>query len=193
MPGREVILARLRRPWGRRGELLAELHTDWPGERFVPGARYLLELPDGTRREVTVRGWRRLGDRDLLAFDGVTGIGDAEDLAGGVLLAPAEALPDLAEGEPCQADLPGLVVELPDGRRVGVVEGVEEAPGGDLLVVRLDGGGEALVPLAPAITREIDPAGGRVVIDPPEGLLDPDRAVPAGRPGGRAPRRGAGR
>jgi len=192
VPGREVILARLRRPWGRQGELLAELFTDWPEERLVPGARYVLELPDGARREVTIRGWRRLGERDLLSLDGVTGIGDAEDLAGGVLVAPADALPNLAGGDPCQADLPGLVVELPDGHRVGVVEGVLEAPGGDLLVVRLDRGGEVLVPLAPAITREIDPAAGRVVVDPPDGLLDPGRAVPVDRPRRRRPRGSAG-
>ncbi len=180
MAGREVILARLRRPWGRRGELLADLHTDWPAERFVPGATFTVELPDGSRREVTIRSWRRLGERDLLALEGVTGIGEAEGLAGGVLVAAADDLPDLAAGEPCQADLPGLAVELPDGSRVGVVERLEEAPGGDLLVVRLAEGGEALVPLAPAITRVIDPAGGRVVIDPPAGLLDPARAVAAG-------------
>ena len=180
MPAREVALARLRRPWGRRGELLAELLTDWPEQRLAPGARYVAERPDGTRREVVVRGWRRLGGRDLVALEGVDGIGEAEELAGAVLLAVAAELPDLAGGEPCQADLPGLRVELPGGRPVGVVTGVEEAPGGDLLVVRLDGGGEALVPLAPAITLEIDPRAGRVVIDPPEGLLDPARAQPAG-------------
>jgi 16S rRNA processing protein RimM len=176
---RPVILARIRRPWGLRGELLLELHSDWPEERFVPGAQLDLAWDDGRSARVTVRAFRQTGTGPLLALEGADGIGEARVFAGAAIVADADALPRLADDADWQhADLVGLAVVLPDGRRVGRIEGVEEGSAADLAAVRLDGGGEALIPLVPAIALAIDRERGALVVDPPAGLLDPDAAAP---------------
>ncbi len=172
---RLVILARVRRPWGLRGELLLDLHTDWPEDRFVPGAAIELAWDDGRTAQATVREFRQTGVGPLLSLEGADGIGEARIYAGASIVADAERLPRLAEeGDWQHADLVGLTVTLRDGRRVGVVERIEEGAASDFAAVRLDGGGEALLPLVPAIAVAIDPAGGLLVVDPPAGLLDPE-------------------
>lgn len=168
---RLVLVARVRRPWGRHGELLVEPETDWPEIRFRPGSRLLARLRGGERRELEIRGVVRRGPRMMLALEGVDSIDGAEPLAGAELLAPRGGA-RLDEGEVHVADLTGLAVELPDGTPVGQVVGVLEGVGSDLLVMRDTRGNEHLVPLAPEITRLVDPEGGRVVIDPPPGLID---------------------
>ena len=171
---RQVVLARIRRPWGLRGELLLDLHSDWPEERFAPGAELELAWDDGRTARATVREFRRSGVGPLLALDGADGIDEARVYAGATIVADAEQLPRLAGEEDWQqADLVGLLVVLRDGRRVGIVEGIEEGAASDLAVVRLDAGGEALLPLVPAIAVSIDRDAGQLVVDPPAGLLDP--------------------
>lgn len=177
---RPVILARIRRPWGLRGELLLELHSDWPEERFAPGAELELAWDDGRSARATVRAFRQTGVGPLLALEGADGIGEARVFTGAAVVADAGTLPRLAgDGDWQHADLVGLAVVLPDGRRVGRIEEIEEGAAADLAVVRLDAGGEALVPLVPAIAVAIDREAGRLVVDPPEGLLDPAAAEPA--------------
>ena len=170
--GRLVQVARVRRPWGRKGEMLVELETDWPEIRFRRGARLVALVRDGGRRELVVRELVRRGERSMLALEGVESIDGAERLAGARLLAPRDGAV-LAEGEVHLADLTGLAVELPDGTPAGRVSGVLEGTASDLLVLRDPGGAEHLVPLVPEITRRIDPAAGLVVIDPPPGLIGP--------------------
>jgi 16S rRNA processing protein RimM len=176
-----VILARIRRPWGLHGELLLELHSDWPEERFAPGAVLELAWDDGRSEQATVRGFRQTGVGPLLALEGANGIGEARVFAGATIVADAEQLPRLAaESDWQQADLIGLAVTLRDGRRVGVVERIDEGAASDLASVRLDGGGEALLPLVPAIAVGIDRVAGCLVVDPPAGLLEPEAADVAG-------------
>jgi 16S rRNA processing protein RimM len=175
-PGeRWILLGRLRRTWGRRGELLVELETDWPEQRFAAGTDLELVWPDGRRRTVTSRGLRLTGAGALLGVEGIEEIGAAEELRGADIVADPARLERLDDGL-CQSDLPGLRVETVGGEPVGEVVEVEEGAAADLLRVALDGGGEALVPLAPAICVEVDPAAGRVVIAPPPGLLDLEEA-----------------
>jgi 16S rRNA processing protein RimM len=183
---RPVILARIRRPWGLRGELLLELHSDWPEERFAPGTELELAWDDGRTGQATVREFRQSGVGPLLALEGADGISEARTYAGATIVADAERLPRLAgESDWQHADLVGLAVTLRDGRRVGVVERIEDGAASDLAVVRLDGGGEALLPLVPAIAVAIDRDAGQLVVDPPPGLLDPEAAEVAGS--GRVP------
>lgn len=168
-----LVLARLRRPWGRHGELVADLHTDWPAERFAAGTAVRLEWDDGRRPvELTIRSFRDLAQGAMFAFEGVGDISAARDLAGAWIVGDGEALPRPEEDAVTHADLTGLAVVRTDGTPVGTVSGVDESAGGDLLRVALADGGEALVPLAPAICVAIDLAARRVVIDPPTGLLD---------------------
>ncbi|UCF67649.1 MAG: 16S rRNA processing protein RimM [Acidobacteriota bacterium] len=173
-----VVLARLRRPWGRRGELLVELQTDWPEQRFASGTALRISFPHGEQRTVTVENYRELGVGPLLKLAGVDDISAAEPLAGAWVVAARNELPRSEAGLQ-HADLPGLRVETKAGQLVGEVLDVEEGVAGDLIRVRLCRGGEVLVPLASAICPEIDPRAGRVVIDPPAGLLDPDDALVA--------------
>ncbi len=176
---RLVLVARAGRPWGRAGELLVELETDWPEIRFRPGGTLVAGLRSGERRTLRVRRLTVRGGRTMLGFEGIDSIGDAEPLAGAELYARrADAV--LEAGEVHVADLPGLAVERPDGRVVGHVVSVLEGVAADLLVVATTDGAERLVPLVPEITTGIDPAAGRVVIDPPAGLLDEDEPVGAG-------------
>ncbi len=176
---RRVVLGRLRRPWGRHGELLVEVHTDWPDQRFARGAEVDLRWENGRAARRTVRGFRELTLGSLIAFDGVDGIGPAQELAGAWIEADAEVRAAGADGDLTHADLVGLAVVTVGGVEVGTVEGIEEGAGPDLL--RIAGrSGEILVPLAPAICVAIDPGGGRITIDPPAGLLDLDDAETAG-------------
>ena len=176
---RLVLVARAGRPWGRAGELLVEVETDWPEVRFRPGAVLVARLRSGRRRTLRVRGLTVRGGRTMLGFEGIDGIGDAEPLVGAELHAPRSGAV-LDPGDVHVADLPGLVVERPDGSVVGRVASVLEGAAADLLVIATTDGAERLVPLVPQITTEIDLAGGRIVIDPPPGLLDPDEQVVAG-------------
>ena len=100
----------------------------------------------------------------------------ATGLAGSELRVPVERLAPLPPGAFYRHDLVGCRVETHEGGQIGVVTDVEGTMGGSRLVVEAPGG-EVLVPFVVAICTTIDPAGKRIVIDPPEGLLD----VNAGR------------
>ncbi len=176
---RRVVLGRLRRPWGRHGELLVEVHTDWPERRFAHGTAVDLRWENGRTARRTVRAFRELTLGSLIAFEGIDGIGPAQDLAGAWLEAEADTRAAAADGEWTHSDLVGLTVVTVGGATVGTVDGIEEGAGPDLL--RIAGrSGEILVPLVPAICVTIEPGAGRITIDPPPGLLNLDEAETAG-------------
>ena len=102
-------------------------------------------------------------------LEGVAGRDAAEALVGCEVLAAREDLGEAGEGLYYWTDLEGLTVETVAGEVLGTVTDVYETGGVDVLVVT-GGRGEALIPLAPYVT--VDQAAGRVVVDPPEGLLD---------------------
>ena len=109
--------------------------------------------------------------RPVIGLQGVETMNEAEQLAGLELRVPVESLAPLPEGTFYHHDLVGCRVVTNDGQDVGTVEGVEGTFAGSRLVVA-GGRGEILIPLATEICRTIDVAGKRIVIDPPEGLLD---------------------
>jgi 16S rRNA processing protein RimM len=149
-------VGRIDKAHGIRGEVLVALTTDRT-ERVAPGSRLWV---DDDEREV--RRSSAHHHRWIVAFDGVTDRNQAEDLRGAVLR--AEPLP--ADEALFVHELVGAAVVLPDGTTVGTVESVQDNPAHELLV--LDSG--ALVPVV-----FISDASGlpeRVVVDPPEGLLD---------------------
>jgi 16S rRNA processing protein RimM len=163
------VVGRVVKVHGLRGELVVEPSTDDVETRFAPGAR--LRLPDGGF--LTVLGARWHSGRLLLAAEEVTDRDAAERLRRAVLSAPPS---DTAPEDPEEFhdhQLEGLRVELADGTVIGTVSAVDHGAGGDLLVVDRDGG-ELLVPFVHAIVPTVDVAGGRVVLDPPDGLLDPE-------------------
>ena len=167
---------------GRRGEVAAELHTDFP-ERFAERREIHALEPGGNRRTLLLEEyWPHLG-RMILKFRGVDSISDAEQLVGCELQIPAAERAPLPPGAAYVSDLAGCMLwdfgADPAGRQVGEIAGVQfgagEAP---LLLVRA-GQQEFLVPFAAAYLRLVDLAGKRVEMLLPEGLLEVDAPLTA--------------
>lgn len=168
----QLVVGRIGRPHGVRGEVAVEVRTDDPGERFAPGA--VLQTDPAERGPLTVARTRRHADRLLITFDGVKDRDAADDLRGTYLVIDSAELPELADPDEFHDhELVGLAVLTADGARVGVVDDVTHL-GQDVLVVRRDDGAEALVPFVREIVPEVDVAAGRLVITPPPGLVDDD-------------------
>ncbi len=173
LPTQRVTLARVLRPRGNRGEVAAEILTDFP-ER-LPKLRevYLWDGRGEPRRSQIRSCWRHKGQA-IFHFEGCDSINDAERLRGLEVQVPlAERMP-LASGRYYVTDLAGC--EVWEGTtRLGVVRDVqftgEDTPGTPLLVIDSPRG-DLLVPLAEEICRRIDTAARRIEVVLPEGLRD---------------------
>ena len=164
------MVGRIGRPHGVRGEVTVEVRTDDPELRFVPGVALLTDPASRGPLTVTGRRWHR--DVLLLTLEGIDSREAAEEVRNTELLVEIAALPELADpDEFYDHELVGLAARLVDGSPLGEVEAVRHE-GADLLVVRRADGGEALIPFVAAIVPTVDLAGGFVVVDPPEGLLE---------------------
>jgi 16S rRNA processing protein RimM len=168
----QLLVGRVAKAHGISGELAVDIHTDEPDERFVPGTVLTARLRDRSVRPVTVSTVRAHSGRLLIRFDEVPDRSVAETMRGAQLLVDADDLPPSDDPDAFyDHELEGLAVVLVDGTSVGTVTEIARSPGNELLVVKLEDGTEALVPFVRAIVPEVDVKGGRVVIDPPEGLL----------------------
>lgn len=164
----QLVVARIGRPHGVRGEVSVEVRTDAPGERLARGS--VLSTDPADAGPLTVTTARDHNGRVLLTFDEVPDRTAAERLRGVLLLAEFEDEP-VTDDAWYTHELVGLRVETTGGDQVGSVVDVRPMPAQDLLVIELTAGGRRLVPFVAAIVPEVDMAGGRVVIDPPDGLL----------------------
>lgn len=173
-----ALVGRIARAHGIRGQVIVNSETDFPEERFQPGAELFVNRA-GVVEPVLVTTVRFHRDRPVIGLRGFDDMNAANGLAGSELRVPVERLALLPPGAFYRHDLVGCRVETREGEQIGVVTGVEGAMGGSRLVVEASRG-EVLVPFVVAICTTIDPAGKRIVIDPPEGLLE----VNAGRPSG---------
>jgi 16S rRNA processing protein RimM len=165
-----AAVGRIARAHGIRGQVIVSLNTDFPEERFRPGAELFIER-NGAVRALTLTSVRFHRDRPVVGIAGVETMSDAEALAGLELRVPVDRLAPLPGGTFYRHDLIGCRVETPGGDLVGTVENVEGTLTGSRLVVAATRG-EVLIPLVAQICTTIDPAAKRIVIDPPEGLLD---------------------
>lgn len=178
MPDNDLLLvARIGKPHGLRGEVTVQLHTDDPAARLADGAVLTTEAAPGSGvpRHLTVRGTRVHRGIWLVAFEEVPDRTGAESLRGTRLVVEAEPRPEGGAEEDdgwYEDELVGLTVQTVDGTMVGTVAGLDTRAVQDLLVVRLTGGGEALVPFVEQIVPQVDLAARTVVIDPPAGLLE---------------------
>jgi len=161
----QVIVGTVGRAHGLRGQVSVRPRTDSVEERFAPGSTVV-----AAGRTLTVAGHSFTQGRLVVWFAGVTDRTDAEALRGLDLWADGIGEPT-GEDEFHDAELVGLTAVAPDGRTLGEVVAVEHPPLQDLLVVRTPSG-DRLVPFVAALVPEVDPAGGRVVIDPIPGLLE---------------------
>lgn len=166
-----LVVGRIGKPQGIKGEVTVEVRTDAPDERFADGAVLLTEPPE--RGPLTVESTRDQNGRLMVAFVGVEDRNGAELLRDTLLQVDARAIPPSEDPEEFHDfELVGLVAELPDGTLLGAVDEVLHLPHGDVLSISREGLPELLVPFVLAMVPTVDVAGGRVVIDPPEGLLD---------------------
>jgi 16S rRNA processing protein RimM len=173
----DLVVGRIARPHGVRGELVVDVRTDEPEHRFAVGAALAVHLRSGERSTLTVTAARQHGARLLVRFDAVADRDTAEALRGALLTVDSSTLPPPSDpDEFYDHQLEGLSAHLADGTIVGVVTEVVHGPGGELLVIARgddDGGGsEVLVPFVRDIVPTIDLDAGRLVLTPPEGLLD---------------------
>jgi 16S rRNA processing protein RimM len=167
-----VVVGRVAKAHGIGGELAVDIRTDEPDQRFATDAVVRAKLRDGTHRPLTVVTARPHADRLLVRFAEVLTRDVAETLRGALLLVDIAELPPSEDPDEFYPhELEGLAAELSDGTRIGVVREIIHGPGGDLLVLDL-AGREVLVPFVRAIVPEVNVAEKRVVLDPPEGLLD---------------------
>jgi 16S rRNA processing protein RimM len=165
-----VLVGRIARPHGIRGQVVVNPETDFVEDRFVPGATMWTRTADG-EETLTISAARVQNGRPVVGFDGFSSIEDVERLAGLELRVPEESLQSLGAGVYYQHQLVGCSVRTLQGNRVGDVVRVDAGAGGSLLVVKGERG-EVLVPFAQHICVEIDVASRQIVVDPPEGLLE---------------------
>jgi 16S rRNA processing protein RimM len=165
-----AAVGRIARAHGIRGQVIVNPETDFPEQRFRPGSMLFAKRAESVE-SLTVTTVRFQNGRPVIGLEGVETMNDAEALAGLELRVPLEDLAPLPPGTFYHHDLVGCQVVTGRGEEVGTVKGVEGTVGGSRLVV--DGArGEILIPLATEICRTIDVPGKRIVIEPPEGLLD---------------------
>jgi 16S rRNA processing protein RimM len=165
-----ALVGRIARAHGIRGQVIVNPETDFPEDRFQPGAELFIER-GGRIEGLRVTSARFHGPRPVIGIEGVATMNDAETLAGRELRVPVEQLVALPVDTFYRHDLVGCVVETRDGVRIGPVTDVEGSMTGSRLVVN-GAAGEVLIPLVAAICTVVDPAAKRIVIDPPEGLIE---------------------
>jgi 16S rRNA processing protein RimM len=179
----QVVVGRIGRPHGIRGEVTVEVRTDSPDDRFAPGS--VLTAEPARLGPITVAAARWHSGRLLLSVAGVHDRTGAEALRGAILSAEIDAddVPEDPE-EFYDRQLIGLTVvaagDAPadggpgSGGVIGVVGDVVHLPGQDLLSVQREGGREVLVPFVAEIVTRIDLDSGRISVDLPPGLLNLD-------------------
>ena len=184
----QLVVGRITRPHGVRGEVSVEVRTDEPDRRFAVGS--VLSTDPAEAGPLTVASARWHTGRLLVEFDGITDRNEAEGLRGiWLTLDSAQAGSSADPDEFHDHELIGLTVVTVSGEPVGQVTDVRHF-GQDLLVIEPAGRAGAepptgpvrpgqpaqpdglLVPFVAAIVPEVDVAAGRLVIDPPPGLLE---------------------
>jgi 16S rRNA processing protein RimM len=165
-----ATVGRIARAHGIRGQVIVTLETDFPQERFRPGAELFIER-NGAVQALTLTSVRFHRDRPVIAVAGVETMTDAERLAGLELRVPVDRLSPLPGGTFYRHDLIGCRVETATGEFVGTVANVEGTLQGSRLVVAA-AHGEVLIPLVADICVMVDTSAKRIVVNPPEGLLE---------------------
>jgi 16S rRNA processing protein RimM len=169
----QVVVGRIGRPHGILGQVSVEVRTDEPERRLAPGTTVATD-PESAG-PLTIADGRVHSGRLLLRFEGYDDRTAAERLRG--ILLVAEIDPDERPADPEEFydhQLVGLAVQTVAGAALGVVAEILHLPGQDVLAVRREDGREVLVPFVSELVPTVDVDGGRVVVDPPPGLVDDD-------------------
>ena len=163
-----LTIARIRRVWGRRGEVAAEILTDFP-DRFQPQTEFVLLLRGARQTLALENAWAHKGLLNL-KFAGFDSITAAEALVGAEIQIPLDSRRELQPGEIYLSDLVGCAV-MEDGAVLGEVEAIEQTGAAPLLQVRT-ADGELLIPFAEEICRTVDLEHKQVHVKLPAGLKE---------------------
>jgi 16S rRNA processing protein RimM len=170
-----LIVGRVRKAHGVRGELVVEPITDTPEAVFAPGCRVFAGTHTGDvapdRRELRVSGARPLNAGLLVTFDGIADRTAAELWRGRYLLLPAAEVPAPDASEIYVHELLGMEVVLGSGERLGSVCDTYELPQGLAIDVRREKG-TVMIPFREPVVMSVDRTARVIVVDPPAGLLD---------------------
>lgn len=165
-----VAIAKIIKPRGLRGEVVAAILTDFP-ERF-DGLKHVIGVfGDETRIDLKIEDFWFQKDRIILRFVGFDSVETAETLRNVEICVPESSAAELDDGEFFDWQLEGCEVETIEGNKIGVVRAVMRTGGTEILVVENEGK-EYLIPFAESICPEVDIEGKRIRVDLPEGLLD---------------------
>ncbi|MET9437414.1 ribosome maturation factor RimM [Streptomyces sp. NPDC006551] len=170
----QLVVARIGRAHGIKGEVTVEVRTDEPELRLAPGA--VLTTDPASAGPLTIETGRVHSGRLLLRFEGVRDRNAAEALRNILLIADVD--PDERpeeDDEYYDHQLMDLDVVLTDGTEIGRITEISHLPSQDLFIVERPDGTELMIPFVEEIVTEIDLEEQRAVIDPPPGLID-DRA-----------------
>lgn len=167
-----IVVARAVKTRGLKGELVAELLTDFP-DRFADIRSLIAVSPKGERGLVKLENFWFHQGRVVLKLEGVDSIEAAKELVNCDFAVPEAERVELPEGHFYDWELEGCTVESSDGAKIGTVSGIVRV-GGDIemLAVADSAGHTHLIPMVESIVVDIDIAGRKVRIDPPEGLLE---------------------
>jgi 16S rRNA processing protein RimM len=179
-----LLVGRVARAHGNRGDVIVNLETDFADDRFQAG-RVVLVGPERAPTPRRMREVRFHQGRPILSLEGVDSMNDAEALAGAELWMRADALDPLPDRTFYRHDLVGCEVRDTREKLIGRVKSVEGPMERSRLIV--DGpAGDVMIPLVDGICVQIDLASRRIVVDPPEGLLELNES---GKESGRTERR----
>ncbi|WP_037142580.1 ribosome maturation factor RimM [Rhodococcoides fascians] len=174
----ELVVGRVAKSHGVKGELVVEVRTDDPDARFAVGSELRGRAPRNRTDTMsyTVEAAREHSGRLLLRLKGIADRTAADALRGTLFFVESDDLPSSDDpDEFYDHELEGLSVRHVDGTEVGTVKEVLHSAAGELLSISPADGSRAeiLVPFVAAIVTSVSLTDG-VVIDPPEGLLDPE-------------------
>ena len=186
-----LVVGQIGKPHGIRGEVTVTVRTDEPEERFVAGSVFTTEVPRDRRvsagpapaavpgvayqvpTKLVLEQIRWHQGKGIAQFEGVIDRNTAEALRGVLLQIDSSEIDDPDDPDEFNDhQLAGLSVESVDGTVLGTVDRIDHAPSSDLIVLKKAAGGTALIPFVSQMVPTVDVAGGRVVVDLPEGLLD---------------------
>lgn len=165
-----VVIARAVKPRGLKGEIVAELLTDFP-DRFDDIEELVLVTPGGERRSGQLEDYWFQNGRVILKLADYDDVEAAKELVGFEFAVPESERVPLGEDEYYDWELEGCTVKVGNDS-IGKVQSVIKTGGTEILQIADENGKEHLVPLVDEIVVEIDTAEKLIVVDPPEGLLD---------------------
>jgi 16S rRNA processing protein RimM len=165
-----VAIAKIVKPRGLRGEVVADLLTDFR-DRFDGLESVIAIAPDGTRADLRIENFWFQKDRIILKFVSVDTVEKADELRNLEICVPESDAVELDKGEFFEWQLEGCEVETVEGDVIGTVRELMRTGGTEILVVESDDR-EYLIPFAEAICTTVDVDKKKIVVDPPEGLLE---------------------